>query len=63
LARIFGKSCKSKAKPLAEVVYGFESGNRGAVIERNRTLVVKLKTQSGFLYKVCHDTLAGISCL
>jgi hypothetical protein len=43
------------------LVYGFESSNRAAVIERNRTLVAELKTQSGFLYKVCYDILTRIS--
>lgn len=50
----FRGALKSKAKPLVEAIYGFETGKRAAIVECNRRLVVDLKTQSGFLYKVCY---------
>jgi Domain of unknown function (DUF6532) len=51
----FRGALKSKAKPLVEAIYGFETGKRAAIIERNRNLVNNLKSKSGFLYKVWFD--------
>ncbi|KII84509.1 hypothetical protein PLICRDRAFT_32215 [Plicaturopsis crispa FD-325 SS-3] len=48
----FRGALKYRARPLVEAIYGFRTGGPAA-IERNRRLVVALKTKSGFLYKKC----------
>jgi hypothetical protein len=43
---------KSKARPLVEGFFGFESGLNRKIIAKNRELAENLKEEKGFVYKV-----------
>lgn len=47
---------KSKARPLVETFFGFESGSNRRIITKNRRLAEFLKETNNFIYKVCHRT-------
>ncbi|KZT29568.1 hypothetical protein NEOLEDRAFT_1056122, partial [Neolentinus lepideus HHB14362 ss-1] len=52
---------KTKARPLVEGMYGFESSSRPATIARNRCHVKHLKNDSNFTYRVDFPSLLSRS--